>query len=101
MKVLSTTSKSFPQVLEMVSCGKLSVQDVSEICIISRPAEVILMQAEEGFKKHPNRELGGRFVVNVQGKQLPIETVELIRKATGEAMERAKNGLGYNLNGIQ
>jgi hypothetical protein len=47
MKVLSTTSKPFPKVLEMVASGKLSFQDVSEICIISRPAEVILMQAEE------------------------------------------------------
>ena len=100
MKVLSTTSKSFPQVLEMVASGKLSVQDVLEICIVSRPAEAILMQAEEGFKKHPNRELGGRLVVNVQGKQLSIETIERIQIATKEAIERAKNGLGYNLNGL-
>jgi len=47
MKVLSTTSKAFARVQEMVSSGKLSVQDVSEICIISRPAEIILMQAED------------------------------------------------------
>ena len=52
MKVLSTTSIAFSVVIEMVKSGKLSVQDVSEICIVSRPAEVMLIQAEEEREKN-------------------------------------------------
>ena len=52
MKVLSTTSKAFPRVLEMVLSGKLNVQDILEICIVSRPAEVLLMEYELERLKH-------------------------------------------------